>query len=192
MQESLGFSPAELVFEHTVRGPLKILKEKMLEVDSGSEVHVLDYVSCFQERLHYAFSFAQQSLVNVQSVMKKRYDVKDVSRSFKPGDEVLVLLPIQGSALSACFSGIYVVLKKISETDYVIRTPDRKRQSRVCHINMLKSYHIRDNSQSRSTEGTIGPMKSSVALICGLPLNLEDEVSADDDIILQNTSLEIL
>lgn len=30
-QESLGFSPAELLFGHTVRGPLKLLKEKWLE-----------------------------------------------------------------------------------------------------------------------------------------------------------------
>ncbi len=29
VQESLGFSPAELVFGHTVRGPLKLLKEKL-------------------------------------------------------------------------------------------------------------------------------------------------------------------
>ena len=27
VQESLGFSPFELVFRHTVRGPLKLLKE---------------------------------------------------------------------------------------------------------------------------------------------------------------------
>ena len=31
MQESLGFSPFELVFGHTVRGPLKLLKEKLLQ-----------------------------------------------------------------------------------------------------------------------------------------------------------------
>lgn len=30
VQESLGFSPAELVFGHTVRGPLKMLKENWL------------------------------------------------------------------------------------------------------------------------------------------------------------------
>uniref|UniRef100_A0A8C1TD20 Gypsy retrotransposon integrase-like protein 1 n=1 Tax=Cyprinus carpio TaxID=7962 RepID=A0A8C1TD20_CYPCA len=187
VQESLGFSPAQLVFGHTVRGPLKVLKEKMLEVDSNSEMHILDYVSRFRERLHFACSFAQKSLVTAQSKMKNRYDVKAVSRSFQPGDEVLVLLPIQGSALSARFSGPYVVLKKISETDYVIRTPDRKRQSRVCHINMLKAYHTRDNTRNRSTEMTIGPMESPVALTCEVQSNLEDEVGADDDIILRNT-----
>ena len=30
VQESLGFSPFEQVFGHTVRGPLKLLKEKFL------------------------------------------------------------------------------------------------------------------------------------------------------------------
>ena len=30
VQESLGFSPFELVFGHTVRGPLKLMKEKFL------------------------------------------------------------------------------------------------------------------------------------------------------------------
>lgn len=30
VQESLGFSPAKLVFAHTVRGPLKMLKEQLI------------------------------------------------------------------------------------------------------------------------------------------------------------------
>ena len=30
VEESLGFSPSELVFGHSVRGPLKLLKEKFL------------------------------------------------------------------------------------------------------------------------------------------------------------------
>ncbi len=33
-QESLGFSPADLVFSHTVRGPLKLLSEQLLAKDS--------------------------------------------------------------------------------------------------------------------------------------------------------------
>lgn len=28
VQESLGFSPSELVFAHNIRGPLKLLQEK--------------------------------------------------------------------------------------------------------------------------------------------------------------------
>jgi len=36
VQESLRFSPFELVFGHTVRGPLKLLKEKLLSSSSES------------------------------------------------------------------------------------------------------------------------------------------------------------
>ena len=36
VQESLGFSPFELVFGHAVRGPLKLLKEKFLSDDDSS------------------------------------------------------------------------------------------------------------------------------------------------------------
>ena len=42
VQESLGFSPLELVFAHTVRGPLKLLKEKWLDVEG--ETNLLDFV----------------------------------------------------------------------------------------------------------------------------------------------------
>ncbi len=147
MQESLGFSPADLVFGHTVRGPLKMLKENMLAFDSSSEVNVLDYVSKFRERLHKTCSMAKDSLAAAQKKMKYQFDRKSVQRSFSEGDQVLVLLPIAGSALSARFSGPYEVLRKLSDTDYVIRTPDRRRKSRVCHINMLKAFHDRESLQ---------------------------------------------
>ena len=35
VQESLGFSPFTLVFGHTVRGPLKLLKEKFFSDDDA-------------------------------------------------------------------------------------------------------------------------------------------------------------
>ena len=46
VQESLGFSPFELVFGHTVRGPLKLLKENFLS-DDDSFLNLLQYVSDF-------------------------------------------------------------------------------------------------------------------------------------------------
>lgn len=146
VQESLGFSPAELVFGHTVRGPLKVLKDAILGEGLSKENNILKYVSRFRERLHRACSLAKKSLSGVQSDMKKRYDKNAVLRSLVPGDQVLVLLPILGSSMSARFSGPYTVEKKLSETDYVIKTPDRKRKTRVCHLNMLKLYCDRDGS----------------------------------------------
>ena len=105
---------------------------------------VLDYVSQFRERLQQAGSLAKKALASTQKTMKKRYDQKAVVRSFEPGDQVLVLLPIPGSALSARFAGPYAVEEKLSDSNYVIRTPERRRQTRVCHVNMLKLYHVRE------------------------------------------------
>ncbi len=151
VQESLGFSPAELVFGHTVRGPLKMLQESWVS-DQKVECNLLDYVSSFRERLHNACKLAHTILESSQSKMKERFDRNVVFRSFSEGDQVLVLLPVQGAALQARFSGPYVIDKKLSDTNYVVRTPDRRRKTRLCHINMLKLYASREeDSESRSS-----------------------------------------
>ena len=50
VQDSLGFSPFDLVFGHTVRGPLKLLKEKFLSEDSDTHDR-LQYVINFRTKL---------------------------------------------------------------------------------------------------------------------------------------------
>ena len=57
VQESLGFSPAELVFRHALHDPLKLLQERFLSSDSSQD-NVLDFVSKFCERLHHANSLS--------------------------------------------------------------------------------------------------------------------------------------
>ncbi|XP_076876436.1 uncharacterized protein LOC143525877 [Brachyhypopomus gauderio] len=149
-QESLGFSSAELIFGHALRGPLKILQEEMLSdtPPSSPPTNVLDYVSSFRERLHSVCALAQESLSATQTRMKSRHDQKAVLRSLDVGDKVLVLLPVPGSALCAKFVGPYEVLSRLSDTDYVIRTPDRRKKTRVCHVNMLKRYVSRADSHT--------------------------------------------
>ncbi|CAC5371239.1 unnamed protein product [Mytilus coruscus] len=68
VQESLGFSPFELVFGHTVRGPLKLIKEKWLT--EHTDLNLLDYVSRFKEKLYTACQIAQNNLKTVQNKMK--------------------------------------------------------------------------------------------------------------------------
>ncbi len=97
-------------------------------------------MSSFHERLHSVWKLARQNLEISQSQMKSRYDKRTVQCSFEPGDQVLVLLPLPGSTLHAKFAGPYGIEEKLSETDYVVKTPDRKRKTRVCHVNMLKLY----------------------------------------------------
>ncbi|KAF7641118.1 hypothetical protein LDENG_00293400 [Lucifuga dentata] len=103
-QESLGFSPAELVFGHNICGPLKVLQEQFMS-SSSSNTNVLDFVSERRARLHNATTLAREALSSSQDSMKRRFDRKAVMRQFHPGDQVLVLLPVPGSALTAQFLG---------------------------------------------------------------------------------------
>lgn len=93
VQESTGFSSAQLVFGHTPRGPLKSLHDRFLSCDSAPQRHMLDYVTQFRERLQRANILAKATLSDAQSVMKRYYDCSAVPRRFEVGDEVLVLLP---------------------------------------------------------------------------------------------------
>lgn len=45
-----------------------------------------------------------------------------------------MLIPISGSALQAKFAGPYEIKEKLGYTDYVVKTPDSNRKSRVCHV----------------------------------------------------------
>ena len=130
VQESLGFSPFELVFGHTVRGPLKLLKENLLSDDTS--MNLLEYVTTFKHRLNKACETAKKNLGLAQTKMKTWYDKNTVERDFKPGDKVLALLPIPGRPLQARYYGPYIVEQKISNLDYVINTPGRRKQKQVC------------------------------------------------------------
>ena len=100
--------------------------------------------------------------------MKEWFDQKAVKREFIPGERVLVLLPTPGSALTAHFSGPYVIKSKVSDTNYVIHTPERRCKVRLCHINMLKSYHSRETNEGerKKTLKTAAPCKTTTSLVC--------------------------
>ena len=68
-QESLGFTPFELVFGHNVRGPLKWVKEKCL--DSEEKMDLLSYVTTFKDRLAHACTMASKHLEHAKSDIKR-------------------------------------------------------------------------------------------------------------------------
>ena len=115
VEESLGFSPSELVFSHTVPGPLKLLKDKWLGEET--EQNLLDYVSNFRFKLCCACEIARDNLGAAQARMKVCYNKHAKSREFLPGDKVLVLLPPPGPSLQARYSGPYLVQEKVEDRD---------------------------------------------------------------------------
>ncbi|KAI3376797.1 hypothetical protein L3Q82_000078 [Scortum barcoo] len=137
VQESLGFSPAELVFGHEVRGPLKVLKEHLV-MPKTSVKSIPEYVTKLKDRLQLACSLAREALASSQLKMKKRYDRKAVVHSFQPE-------------------------KKLCENNYIVKTPDCRRQTRICHVNMMKLYRSREDQNSSSSahvKTAVSPMAS--------------------------------
>ena len=160
----------ELVFGHSVRGPLKLLKEKFLSNDE-TPLNLLQYVSDFRNRLSRACEVARSNLKTSQGKMKARYDNHVIDRKFKPGDEVLALLPIPGRPLQARYFGPYTIDKKTSDLNYIINTPGRRKNKQMCHVNMLKEYFDRDSSISKPiTVVNTVPQESNV---------FEPEVNSD-------------
>ncbi len=52
--------------------------------------------------------------------------------------------------------------RKVSDYDYATATPDRLRRSRLCHVNMLKPYHERENV--RPCQTSISDVKAAMVL----------------------------
>ena len=138
VQESLGFSPFQLVFGHKVRGPLSVLKSQCLN-DSQAQ-NLLERVEDYHAKLKECRDLAGKNMERSQSKMKAWFDRKAVKRSFSPGELCLIFLPIAKGALSAKFFGPYKVLEKVSDLTYRVATPDRGRQQRVCHVNQMKEF----------------------------------------------------
>lgn len=68
-QESAGFSPSDLVFDHSVQGPLALLQDNWYEAKSSQ--NLAEYVSSFRYRLYKAQEVAKRKLASAQGKMKK-------------------------------------------------------------------------------------------------------------------------
>ena len=111
------------------------MKEKCLDEDP-EKISVLKYVATFKDMLFRAGQMAKRNLLESQSKMKVWYD-----SMVRLGDRVLVLLPVVGNSLQAKYSEPYKVVKKISDTNFLVKTPGRRKETQLCHINVLKAYH---------------------------------------------------
>ena len=177
-------------------GPLLLLKEKWLDEDP-EKISVLKYVATFKDRLFRAGQIAKRNLQESQSKMKVWYDRKAKSRCFEPGDRVLVLFPVVGNPLQAKYSGLYKVVKKISDTNYLVKTPGRRKETQVCHINMLKAYHEKPKPELVTLNNRLGlesptHSKDCVGQVAEKEEDTESEVRLGNDqqpIKLQNSQI---
>ena len=108
--------------------------------------------------------------------MKVWYDRKAKLRCFEPGDRVLVLIPVVGNPLQA---------KYISDTNYLVRTPGRRKETQVCHINMLKAYHEKPKPELVILNNKLGLENITHSESC-VGLEAEKEEDTESEVRLGN------
>ena len=169
--ESLGFSPFELMYGRTVKGPMHILKELWTKEQADGEMrNTYEYIFELRNKLEDTCKLARQNLQNAQSRAKHYYDKGARPREMKVGDTALVLLPTDKNKLLMQWKGPFPVIEKIGLNDYRI---DMNGKEKVFHINLLKKY-IR-----RETGGLIVLDQDEIDLAAGFSV-VESEFDEGD------------
>lgn len=83
------------------------------ESDKKSDMNVVSYMMLTRERMDRMCEEAQGNMQSARATQKMWYDKKARERTFKSGDEVLVLLPTSSSKLTAQWQGPYKVVKAV-------------------------------------------------------------------------------
>ena len=185
-QGSTGFSPFELLFGRTVRGPMMILKQLWTEEVEDPEVKTsYAYVFDLRERLEDTVKLAQEELKRSQVRYQRYYNRKAKSRSFKVGSKVLLLLQTDKNKLLLQWKGPFVVESVVGINDYGIRVGDKVK---TFHANMLKEYvdrqiiEVKEQDDERGVQGCSVLQVVATAVIERSESGLEEAV--DDENLL--------
>ncbi|XP_078245873.1 uncharacterized protein LOC144587973 [Pogona vitticeps] len=88
-QASTGFSPFELLFGRTVKGPLDLIKQNWEQITQDDPQDVVTYIDSLRNDLKRNLELAAETL-QAQKVRKKAWDDQEGrERHFNPGEEVL-------------------------------------------------------------------------------------------------------
>ena len=149
--ESLGYSPFELMYGRSVRGPLTILKELWSKEIPEEEVKTTyQYVLDLQERLESTCRVAKTELEKASRKYKRHFDVKARERKFECGDRVLLLLPTSSNKLLMQWKGPYEVVGKVARHNYSLQIGTKRK---TFHANLMKRY-IERSSEEPNTDDT--------------------------------------
>ncbi|KAK7092164.1 hypothetical protein V1264_009758 [Littorina saxatilis] len=172
-QESLGFSPFELLYGRSVRGPLSLLKELWTK-ETPTEVRTTAaYVVDLRQRLEETLQLAQENLDVSSRRYAQAFDRRAVKRKFKIGSRVLLLIPLKRNKLEMAWQGPYEVVGKVGDLDYRLRVGSKEK---LYHANLLKQYVERD-PPSRTTP----PQKAAgVLATCAVVVDEASATSEDD------------
>ena len=160
-QEATGFSPFELLYGRTVRGPVQILKELWTKETDVPEVKTsYQCVLELRERLDDTMKISLEELKRSQSKNKRLYDRGAKRRAFQVGDKVLILLPTDNNKLLLQWRGPFVVGRCGNGNNYGVEVNKR---INTYHVNMLKLYFERKSDVESFGDTTTEPEESILA-----------------------------
>ena len=143
-QASTGFSPFEMLFGRTVRGPMQIVKELWAGEQPDEIKNCYQYVFELREKLENTLKLAMEEMEKAQIKNKHYYDKNTKERKFKQGDRVLILLPTESNKLLMQWKGPYDINSCKGSNNYSVMINGR---SRTYHANLLKKYYEREESK---------------------------------------------
>ncbi|CAM4676932.1 unnamed protein product [Caretta caretta] len=85
-----------------------------------------------------------QNLQDAQKEQKAWYDKHARERSFKVGDQVMVLRALQAHKMEASWEGPFTVQERLGAVNYLLAFPTSNRKPKVYHINSLKPFYSRE------------------------------------------------
>ena len=143
VHEGHGFSPFELVYGRSAKGPMKILKELWTREEVEDEIRdEYSYMLDLQGRIEETCKIAQREIEKTQIKNERYYNRRARYRKFDIGDKVLLLLPVKMNKMMLNWVGPYTVRDKVGEFDYRIEVATDK--IKTYHVNMMKRYFERE------------------------------------------------
>ncbi|XP_076461701.1 uncharacterized protein LOC143294155 [Babylonia areolata] len=184
-QESLGFSPFELLYGRTVRGPLSVLRQLWTDEHTSEEVRTTaEYVVDLRNRIEETCELARRNLAAACQRHAEVFNRKSQNRVFSPGDKVLLLLPQRHNKLQLCWQGPFEVLERKGEADYKIRMGG---QDKLYHANLLKRYVER---QADSAYGEV-PMVAVAVIEETEPTSVADRELPVPSLVAEETIADL-
>ena len=141
-QDSLGFSPFELLYGRTVKGPMRVLRQLWTEEEASDETKTTaEYVTNLRNRIEETCEIARDHLAKASLRQARYYDRHSKPRTLSVGTKALLLLPTKHNKLELAWKGPYTVVERVNSFDYKIKVG---KMTRMYHINLLREYHERD------------------------------------------------
>jgi transposase InsO family protein len=138
--QSTGYSPFELLYGRTVRGPFSLITDAWIGKEALQK-NAISYVLETRRRLSEMRNIVQENANKTQAKQKQIYDQRSSHRKFDIGDKVLVLLPTPGSKLESKWQGPYTITNVFENgLTYELDREKGRKQKRTYHINLLRLW----------------------------------------------------